>query len=298
MVVASARSGLSVALGVLLFRRLSLLLLVVIAGPQPLLWLFCEGPVWLQLLPQLWSPLVVGFIVGGLDAPCASWPCVLRGVRSFRTRGGFAACLLLAGAPGFRSIFVLLRPSLTFCSSLLQPLFHLGAGLFGYGVCLVGAVSPRVRASLSFIVRRLFVPLRILGGWRPVIALSRLRGGVPALLLSVAPSQSILPALSGALGGLPGSLLCLPHGSGSSSFCSSLWFWHGASAIFISGPTLGLSSAPWLFHRILPPVSSVLPLLGSCLLCSLAGWLVLGSAFQVLVEAGPSSSACVVSSAS
>ena len=114
MVVASARSGLAVALGVLLFRRLSLLLLVIVAGPRPLLWLLCEGPVWLLLLPQLWSPLVVGFIVGGLVTPCASWPCVLLGVRSFRTRGRFAACLLLVGAPCFRSLFVLLRPSLSF----------------------------------------------------------------------------------------------------------------------------------------------------------------------------------------
>ena len=143
MVVAVARSGLAVALGVLLFCRLSLLLLVVVAGPRPLLWLFCEGPVWLQLLPQFWSLLVVGFIVGGLVAPCASWPCVLRGVCSFRTRGRFAACLLLAGTPGFRSLFVLLRPSLFLflCSSLLQHLFHLGAGLVGCGVCLVGAVG-------------------------------------------------------------------------------------------------------------------------------------------------------------
>ena len=112
------------------------------------------------------------------------------------------------------------------------------------------------------------------------------------------PAQSVLPALSWALGGLLGSLLCLPPGSGSSSFHGSLWFWRGASATFHAGPTLGLSSAPWPFHRILPPVSSVLPLLDSSLLCSLDCWLVLGSAFQVLVEMGPSSSAGVVSSAS
>ena len=120
----------------------------------------------------------------------------------------------------------------------------------------------------------------------------------PALLFPVAPAQSILPALSWALGGLPGSLLCLPPGSGSSSFHGSLWFWHGASAPFYAGPTLGLSSAPWLFHRILPPVSLVLSLLNSSLLCSLASWLIVGSAFQVLVETGPSSSAGVTSSAS
>ena len=157
-----------------------------------------------------------------------------------------------------------------------------------------GAVDPRVCASLSFFVRRLFVSFRFLGGWRPVVALSRLRGGVQLFCFPVAPTQSVLPALSGALGGLPGFLLCLPPGSGLSSFHGSLWFWHGASAAFHAGPTLSLSLAPWLFHRILPPVSSVLPLLDSSLLCSLASWLVLGSAFQVLVETGPSSSAGVV----
>ena len=111
-------------------------------------------------------------------------------------------------------------------------------------------------------------------------------------------AQFVLPALPGPLGGLPGSHLCLPPGSGLSSFHGSLWFWRGASATFHAGPTLSLSSAPWLFHRILPPVSSVLPLLDSSFLCSLASWLVLGSAFQVLVGTGPSSSAGVVSSES
>ena len=57
VVGASTHSGLTMSLGVLLFRRFSLLLLVVIAGPPPLLWLFCGGPVWLQLLHQLWSHL-------------------------------------------------------------------------------------------------------------------------------------------------------------------------------------------------------------------------------------------------
>ena len=71
-------------------------------------------------------------------------------------------------------------------------------------------------------------------------------------------AQSVLPALSGALGGLPGSLLCLPPGSGSSSFLGSLWFWLGVSAPFYAGPQLGLSSSPWLFHYFWPPVSSVL----------------------------------------
>ena len=149
---------------------------------------------------------------------------------------------------------------------------------------------------------RLLVPSRLAppvpGGLAPSsCSIPPSRWG-PALLFPVVPTQSVLPALSGALGGLPGSLLCLLPGSGSLSFHGSLWFWRGASASFHAGPTLGLSSAPWLFHRLLPPVPSVLPLLDSSLLCFLASWLVLVSAFQVLVESGPSSSAGVVSSVS
>ena len=53
----------------------------------PLLWLFCGGPVWLQLL-QLWSPFVWWFSCWWSGPPCVCCPCVLRGVRGFQTRGG------------------------------------------------------------------------------------------------------------------------------------------------------------------------------------------------------------------
>ena len=79
----------------------------------------------------------------------------------------------------FRVLFVLLRPSLSLslCSSLIQPSSIWGLFLVGCGVCL-WCLRPSSCASLSFFVRRLFVSLRFLGGWRPVVALSRLRGGV------------------------------------------------------------------------------------------------------------------------
>ena len=217
--------------------------------------------------------------VGGLVAPCACCPCVLRGVRGFPARGEFATCLLLTGAPGFGSFSFSSAP-LSLCSFLIQPSSIWGLFLVGCGVCL-WCLRPSSCASLSFFVRRLFVSLQFLGGWRPVVALSRLRGGVQLFCFPWRPHVRSSSSVRGVGWSSWLSLLCLPPGSGSSSFHGSLWFWRGASASFHVGPTLGLSSAPWLFHRILPPVSSVLPLLDSSLLCSLASWLVLGSAFQV-----------------
>ena len=133
-----------------------------------------------------------------------------------------------------------------------------------------------------FLVGCLFVSLRFLWGYLPVFTLSRLPGGVQLLCFPLAPSQSVLPVLSGALGGLPGSLFCLPPGCGSSCLHCSLW-WFGASATIHAGPSPGLSSASWLFHHFFPRVLSVFTLLDSRLLCSLASWLVLGSSFPVLV---------------
>ena len=94
----------------------------------------------------------------------------------------------------------------------------------------VREIAPRSHTGrprtclVIFLVGCLFVSRRFLRGWLPVVALSRLRGGVQLFCFPVAPSQSVLPALSGALGGLPGSLLCLPPGYGSSCFHGSLWF--------------------------------------------------------------------------
>ena len=239
----STHSGLALSLGVLLFRRFSLLLLVVVAGPPPLLWLFCGGPVWLQLLHQLWSPLLVVFL----------WVVWSPHVRVARVscgafvEGSLPACFwsaLQVSGP-FRSPPPL-SLSLSLCSSLIQPSSLWGLFLVGCGVCL-WCPRPSSCASLSFFVRRLFVSLRFLGGWRPVVALSRLRGGVQLFCFPVAPAQSVLPALSGVLGGLPGSFLCLPPGSGSSSFHGSLWFWRGASATFHARPLFGpLAVSPYL----------------------------------------------------
>ena len=152
-------------------------------------------------------------------------------------------------------------------------------------VSVFGAVDPRVAP-------------RYLSCWMPVCIPQ-----VPEALAS--GSRSIPPSLWGPA--LLFSRCALPvrssgsvRGIGWSSWLSPLpaawlWFvvfsrfpvvWFGASATFHAGPTLGLSSAPWLFHRFLPRVSSVLTLLDSSLLCYLASWLILGSSFQVLVEPG------------
>ena len=138
------------------------------ASPLALLWGFG--------LASALEPSSGGFPVGGLVAPCACCPCVLRGVRGFPARGGFATCLLLTGAPGFGSFSFSSAP-LSLCSSLIQPSSLWGLFLVGCGVYL-WCLRPSSCASLSFFVRRLFVSLRLLGGWRPVVALSRLRGGV------------------------------------------------------------------------------------------------------------------------
>ena len=216
--------------------------------------------------------------------PLCVYPCVLRGVSGFQAHGVLDTCLLLTGAPGFGSFSFSSAP-LSICFSLFQPSYLWGLFLVGCGVCL-WCLRPSSCASLFFFLRRLFISLRFLRGLAySCRSIPFLRWG-PALLFPIAPAQSVLPALSGALGGFTGSLLCLPPGSGSSSFLGSLWFWLGVSAPFHAGPPLGLSSAPWLFHRFLPPVSSVLPLFDFSLLCYLASWLVLGSSFQVLVEPG------------
>ena len=92
------------------------------ASPLALLWGSGLAPApSLALLPSSG-----GFPVGGLVAPCACCPCVLRGVRGFPARGGFATCLLLTGAPGFGSFSFSSAPSLSF-SALPDPaLFPLG----------------------------------------------------------------------------------------------------------------------------------------------------------------------------
>ena len=195
-----------------------------------------------------------------------------------------ATCLLLTGTPGFGSFSfssALLSLSLLFPDPALSPLGAVPCWLQYLSL----VPSTLVLRLVIFLVGCLFVSLRFLRGWHPVVALSRLLGGVQLFCFPVAPSLSVLPALSGALGGLPGSLLCLPPGYGSSCFYGSLWF-----GLVLQLPSMrALRSAlfgPLAVHRFFPRVSSVWTLLDSSLLCYLASWLVLGSSFQVLVEPG------------
>ena len=140
------------------------------------------------------------------------------------------------------------------------------------------------------------VARRYLSCWLPV-CVPQVPEGLASGCRSIPPSWWG-PALLFSCGAIPVCSSGSVRGVGWSSWLSSLpaaWLrfvvfsrfpvvWFGASAPFHAGPTPGLSSAPWLFHRFLPRVSSVWPLLDSSLLCYLASWLVLGSSFQFLVK--------------
>ena len=109
-------------------------------------------------------------------------------------------------------------------------------------------------------------------------ALSHLPGGVQLFCFPLAPFQSVLLVLSGALVCLPGSLLCLPPGYRSSSFqFPVVWLVLRLPSLQPYTRPLGCSSVSSL------GVSSLCAFLGSRLLCSLASLLVLGSSFPVLV---------------
>ena len=139
--------------------------------------------------------------------------------------GSWSVSYLLASdwRSGFGSFLFSSAPlslSLLFPGPALSPLGAVPCWLR----CLSLVPSTLVLRLVIFLVGCLFVSLRFLRGWLPVVALSRLHGGVQLFCFPVAPSQSVLPALSRALGGLPGSLLCLPPGYVSLCFHGSLWF--------------------------------------------------------------------------
>ena len=257
--------------------------------PRQTQWSVCSSSSWvlrLRLLLRCWLCLCVRFDRRSGSGrwsgrPLCMLPVCLAGC--LWLSGSWSVSYLLASdwRSRFRVLFVLLSPSLSLCSSLVRP-SRLWGAVPCWLQCLSLVPSTLVLRVVIFLVGCLFVSHRFLRGWLPVVALSRLRGGAQLFCFPVVPSQSVLPALSGEVGGLPGSLLCLPPGYGSFSRFPVVWF--GASAPFHAGPTPGLSSAPWLFHRFLPRVSSVWPLLDSSLLCYLASWLVLGSSFQFLLK--------------
>ena len=69
------------------------------ASPLALLWGSGSAPAPSSAL----EPSSGGFPVGGLVAPCACCPYVLRAVCDFQARGVLTTCLLLTGAPGLGS---------------------------------------------------------------------------------------------------------------------------------------------------------------------------------------------------
>ena len=198
--------------------------------------------------------------------PVARVPCGLFMVFCL-VECSLSACFCLAlqvSGPSFHSP----QPrSLSLCSFLLQPSHLWGLFLVGSGVCL-GCHRSSCCPSPSFLWHACWypsVPVRLSSGLLfPTFLVGSSSSGFP-----LAPFQSVFLVLSGALVGLPGSLLCLPPGYGSSSFsvpCGLV----GASATFPAA--LRLASLWPLGYSTVSSlgVSSMCAFLDSKLLCSLA----------------------------
>ena len=210
--------------------------------------------------------------------PCACCSGALRAVRGFLPSGLFPFCWLLSGAPGFQSFFSFSSAQISL-SALLAP----ASRPWGYSwlapvsvlATFVARVVPR-----HLLVAYLLVSLLFCGvAFR--FALSHLPGWVQLFCFPMAPFQSVLLVC-------PGCwlvFLALSSAFRQIIVCRllrSLWF--GWCFCYLPcGPTPGLSLAYWLFHRLFSRGSSLCAFLDSRLLYSLAGWLVLGSSFPVLV---------------
>ena len=142
--------------------------------------------------------------------PCACCPCALRAVCGFLPSGMFAFCLLLSGAPGLQSLFSFSSAQISLSlGSSCSSLSPMGLFLVGSGVCLCGLRSSCC-PSPSFLWHTC---------WYPSVSVRLSYSSLfPTFLVGSSSSAfpGTLPAhssgLSGALVGLPGSLLCLPPG--------------------------------------------------------------------------------------
>ena len=133
---------------------------------------------------------------------------------------------------------------------------------------------------------RLFVTLKVTGGWRPVIDLSRLNRFIRLSWFHMETSASVLQSLR------PGdwmvsldlqdAYLQVPVHLDSRRF---LRFCVGAEVFQFKALCFGLSSAPQVFTRVMAPVSSFMHHYGFQILRYLDDWLVLGSSFQEITRA-------------
>ena len=212
--------------------------------------------------------------------PLCLLPGCLAGCSWFLPSGLFPFCWLLSGAPGSSPSFHSPRPmslslSLSSSCSSLSPL---GLFLVGSCVCLGYLRSSGYPSPSSC-----GIPVGIPPFCEVIFqfALSHLPGGVQLFCFPLAPFQSVLLVCPGCW------LVFLALSSAfrqviDRRLLSSLWF--GWCLCYLPcGPTPGLSLASWLFHRFFSRGSSLGVFLDSRLLYSLAGYLVLGSSFPVLV---------------
>ena len=133
---------------------------------------------------------------------------------------------------------------------------------------------------------RLFVTLKVTGGWRPVIDLSRLNSWVDVSHFHMETTQSVLQSLR------PGDwmvsldlqdayLQVLVHPSSR----HYLRFCVGESVIQFRVLCFGLLTAPQAFTRVMAPVSLIMHRHGFRILRYLDDWLVLGSSYREIVGA-------------
>ena len=183
--------------------------------------------------------------------------------------------------------FLFAAPSL-FCSSphsQLQPQFHQGAGLSEVVSVLVEKEAIEIAPPSPGFYSRFFVTLKVTGGWRPVIDLSRLNGWVELSHFHMETAQSILQSLR------PGdwmvsldlqdAYLQAPVHPTSRRY---LRFCVGDAVYQFRALCFGLSTAPQAFTRVMAPVSAIMHSHGFRLFRYLDDWLVLGFTFQDLVR--------------
>ena len=147
-----------------------------------------------------------------------------------------------------------------------------------------GAIEPAPSSPGYY--SRLFVTPKVIGGWRPVIDLSRLNRSVLVSHFHMETAQSILQSLR------PGdwmvsldlqdAYLQVPVHPSSRHY---LRFCVGDSVLQFRALCSGLSTAPQVFTSVIAPISSIMHCYGFWILRYLDNWLVLGSLFRERVRA-------------